>query len=577
MAVAAARHGRRTAVITRTGDDPFGDFVHQALRELGVDDRFVSPVAGLPTPVTFCEIFPPDDFPLYFYRLPKAPDLEIEPAELDLDAIRDGPRLLVDRHRPVAGAEPVGAPRRLGGAGPRAAHRARPGLPADVLAVARRRARGRRQGAGARDRRGRQPRRVRDRGRRERPRARRPRRCCDRGVELAVVKQGPRGVLGRDARRDASRCRRHRSRWSTGSVPVTASAARCVTACWPAGRSSGACGSRTRPVRSSRRGSSAARRCRRPPRSRTRSRRGRCRARWLTSTSTRLRELRAHRPEAVAEACARRAPPAGARRVRPADAGRRRPPGARLLSVRDRPMAMADRYDLLVRAGRARWAGRASTGCSARPTSSRTCCCSGALEDKVVIGSMNRGGLQGRVVRARRPVHGVRRRGDRAGAVRRRQDARPASTSTTPAPSPPSRRRPTRSTTSLPAGSIAMVEPFISRRVDGRVRNDLSTEAVHPVGDDLVRASVAPAPTPGSSCRSSRTWTGDGRDDAADAAARRRPDESPEETYATWAKALALPGVRGLIVGRALLYPADDDVACGRRHGDRARADATGR
>jgi 5-dehydro-2-deoxygluconokinase len=49
----------------------------------------VTPVDGLPTPVTFCEIFPPDDFPLYFYRQPKAPDLEIHPHELDLDAIRD--------------------------------------------------------------------------------------------------------------------------------------------------------------------------------------------------------------------------------------------------------------------------------------------------------------------------------------------------------------------------------------------------------------------------------------------------------------------------------------------------------
>jgi 5-dehydro-2-deoxygluconokinase len=74
-------------VITRTGDDPFGRFVHKALRDLSVDDRFVSSVPGLPTPVTFCEIFPPDDFPLYFYRFPKAPDLEIRPEELDLDAI----------------------------------------------------------------------------------------------------------------------------------------------------------------------------------------------------------------------------------------------------------------------------------------------------------------------------------------------------------------------------------------------------------------------------------------------------------------------------------------------------------
>jgi 5-dehydro-2-deoxygluconokinase len=88
VAVAAARLGRRSAVITRTGDDPFGDFVHKALREYGVDDRFVTAVPGLPTPVTFCEILSPDVFPLYFYRFPKAPDLEIRTNELDLDSIR---------------------------------------------------------------------------------------------------------------------------------------------------------------------------------------------------------------------------------------------------------------------------------------------------------------------------------------------------------------------------------------------------------------------------------------------------------------------------------------------------------
>ena len=89
VAVAAARYSRRTAVITRTGDDPFGTFLHTALRGYGVDDRYVTPVKNLPTPVTFCEIFPPDDFPLYFYRLPKAPDLEIYPEELDTGAIGD--------------------------------------------------------------------------------------------------------------------------------------------------------------------------------------------------------------------------------------------------------------------------------------------------------------------------------------------------------------------------------------------------------------------------------------------------------------------------------------------------------
>ena len=88
VAVAAARYGRRSAVITRTGQDPFGEYLHDALRGFGVDDRYVTAVPALPTPVTFCEIFPPDDFPLYFYRWPKAPDLEIYPEELDIEAVQ---------------------------------------------------------------------------------------------------------------------------------------------------------------------------------------------------------------------------------------------------------------------------------------------------------------------------------------------------------------------------------------------------------------------------------------------------------------------------------------------------------
>jgi len=90
VAVAAARHGRRTGVITRTGDDAFGKYLHRELEKFGVDDSFVSPVPGLQTPATFCAIRPPHDFPLYFYgRFPTAPDLQIKAEELDLDAIRD--------------------------------------------------------------------------------------------------------------------------------------------------------------------------------------------------------------------------------------------------------------------------------------------------------------------------------------------------------------------------------------------------------------------------------------------------------------------------------------------------------
>lgn len=89
VAVAGARHGLNTAVITRTGDDPFGRFVKREIRRLGVDDRYVTTVPALNTPVTFCEMFPPDNFPLYFYREPIAPDLVINAAELDLDAVSD--------------------------------------------------------------------------------------------------------------------------------------------------------------------------------------------------------------------------------------------------------------------------------------------------------------------------------------------------------------------------------------------------------------------------------------------------------------------------------------------------------
>ena len=89
VSIAAARHGLKSAIITRTGEDPFGKYIHKELKRLGVDDRFVSSVPELLTPVVFCEIFPPDNFPLYFYRKPKAPDLVINVDELDLAAISD--------------------------------------------------------------------------------------------------------------------------------------------------------------------------------------------------------------------------------------------------------------------------------------------------------------------------------------------------------------------------------------------------------------------------------------------------------------------------------------------------------
>lgn len=88
VAVAAAKYGRRSAVITRVGDDGFGPYVRAALRGFGVDDRWVGTDPELRTPIVFCELHPPDHFPLLFYREPTAPDMRIGPDELDLDAIR---------------------------------------------------------------------------------------------------------------------------------------------------------------------------------------------------------------------------------------------------------------------------------------------------------------------------------------------------------------------------------------------------------------------------------------------------------------------------------------------------------
>ncbi|MEV0945944.1 5-dehydro-2-deoxygluconokinase [Rhodococcus sp. NPDC049939] len=88
VAVAAARLGLSSALITGVGNDPFGKFVKRALTDLGVEDRFVVTSYEYPTPVTFCEIFPPDRFPLYFYRNPHAPDMQITAQTIDLDAVR---------------------------------------------------------------------------------------------------------------------------------------------------------------------------------------------------------------------------------------------------------------------------------------------------------------------------------------------------------------------------------------------------------------------------------------------------------------------------------------------------------
>ena len=93
VAVAAARLGHRSAVITKVGDDGFGLYVREALKGFGVDARYVGTDPTLRTPIVFCEIFPPDNFPLLFYRQPKAPDLNIRVEELDRAAIARVPIL----------------------------------------------------------------------------------------------------------------------------------------------------------------------------------------------------------------------------------------------------------------------------------------------------------------------------------------------------------------------------------------------------------------------------------------------------------------------------------------------------
>lgn len=89
VAVGVARYGHRSAVITKVGDDGFGVYARRALREFGVDDRYVGTDPSLRTPLVFCEIYPPDRFPLLFYRQPTAPDINLRPEELDYEAIRE--------------------------------------------------------------------------------------------------------------------------------------------------------------------------------------------------------------------------------------------------------------------------------------------------------------------------------------------------------------------------------------------------------------------------------------------------------------------------------------------------------
>ncbi|WP_037110601.1 5-dehydro-2-deoxygluconokinase [Rhodococcoides fascians] len=91
VAVAAAQLGNSVRLVTRTGDDPFGAYAVNEIARLGVDNTGITPVQGLKSVLTFCEVFPPDDFPLYIYREPTAPDMYLEDADLPLDLIEAAP------------------------------------------------------------------------------------------------------------------------------------------------------------------------------------------------------------------------------------------------------------------------------------------------------------------------------------------------------------------------------------------------------------------------------------------------------------------------------------------------------
>ena len=93
VAVGAARLGRRSAVITRVGTDGFGDYLRKALEGFGVYAGWVGTDPLLRTPLAFCEIFPPDHFPLLFYREPKAPDLNLVPDDFNAGAVAEVPLL----------------------------------------------------------------------------------------------------------------------------------------------------------------------------------------------------------------------------------------------------------------------------------------------------------------------------------------------------------------------------------------------------------------------------------------------------------------------------------------------------
>jgi hypothetical protein len=273
-----------------------------------------------------------------------------------------------------------------------------------------------------------------------------------------------------------------------------------------------------------------------------------------------LLQTRIHRPEAVAEAARRRKRPEsplgehGRLMVIAADH-----PARGALRAGDRAMAMADRAELLDRLCLA-LSRPGVNGVLGTPDVLEDLLLLGALDDKVVFGSMNRGGLAGTVFEIDDRFTGydaasIAEAGFEGGKMLLRIDPEdPATASTLESCG--------RVVTELAARQlIAMVEPFLSHRVDGRVRNELSTDA-------MIRVVTVSA---GLGATSAYTWLKVPvvEDMERVMAATTLPalilggevSGDQEAAVESWKKALALPTVQGLVIGRSLLYPPDDDVA----------------
>ncbi|MFB9307971.1 DhnA family fructose-bisphosphate aldolase class Ia [Agromyces hippuratus] len=273
----------------------------------------------------------------------------------------------------------------------------------------------------------------------------------------------------------------------------------------------------------------------------------------------RLRDRRAVDPAAIAELHATRT-----RRPVLGDNGRlfivaADHPARGALGVGDEPMAMADRYELLDRLALA-LSRPGVDGVLATPDIIDDLALLGALDGKVVVGSMNRGGLRGSSFEMDDRFTGydidgiVRDRLDFAKALLRinLQDAGSIATIEACAAAV---------TAAAAAGVPIMLEPFMSTHGPAGVVNDLTADAVI--------TSVAIASGLGTS--SAYTWLKLPVVDEMERvmAATTLPTlllggergGDPEATYASWQRALALPGVRGLVVGRTLVYPPDGDVA----------------